>query len=93
MILGFVFPALDGYLVRPEQITPGGVAGLFMVHFNMDVHPIREYHFCIVQCKAISHEGRASTWADARQQLRDYLPDLKPRNRRHLVYGAVAIGR
>lgn len=93
MILGFAFPALDGYLVRPEQITPGGVVDLFIVHFNMAVRPIREYHFLIVQCKVISAEWSASTWAGARQQLRDYLPDVKPRNRRHRVYGAVAMGR
>lgn len=92
-ILGFVFSPMNGYFVRPEQRTPGGFADLYMVYFNMARTPVLEYHFCIVQCKRPSEESHQSTWSIAKQQLRGYLPDFKPRNRRHQVYGAVAIGR
>lgn len=92
-ILGFVFSPMNGYFVRPEQRTPGGFADLYMVYFNMARTPVLEYHFCIVQCKRPSKESHQSTWSIAKQQLRGYLPDFKPRNRRHQVYGAVAIGR
>lgn len=92
-ILSFTFPPLKGYLIRPEQATAGGFADLYMVHFDITVTPISEYHFCIVQCKRVSAEGQASAWDEGRSQLRGYLPNLKPRNRAHPVYGAVAVGR
>lgn len=64
-----------------------------MVHFDMAAMPVSEYHFCIVQCKRVSAEGQASAWDEGRSQLRGYLPNLKPRNRAHPVYGAVPVGR
>lgn len=84
---------MGGYFIRPEQAANGGFADLFMVHLNMVARPVREYHFCIVQCKRLSAEGQTSVWNEARSQLRRYLPNLKPKNRAHPVYGAVAVGR
>ena len=34
-ILTFIFPALGGQIIRPEQATTGGSVNLFMVHYNM----------------------------------------------------------
>ncbi|RMJ24774.1 hypothetical protein PHISP_04361 [Aspergillus sp. HF37] len=92
-ILSSVFDIEDGYLVRPEQATQGGFADLLVIDNGPGNVEDREYHFLVVQCKRMAKEGSGATWEEARNQLRDYLPSLKPRNRQHRVYGVVAIGR
>ena len=52
--------------------------------------------FLIVQCKSVSFETQDAVWAEAEEQLEEYLAATHKRTRpanRTPVYGAVAVGR
>lgn len=54
------------------------------------------HRFLIVQCKRVSFETQDAVWAEAEEQLEEYLAATHKRTRpanRTPVYGAVAVGR
>lgn len=87
-ILGWAYRAVHDFITRPEQCTSqGGFSDLMVLHYIEQNHIFREYDFLVVQCKRMSSEGQPVVWDTAREQLRGYLPTMKPLNQQHRVYG------
>lgn len=96
-VLREYFPSSEGYVVKDEAPNNYGISDIVVYeHRRTPGGRLFRHCFLIVQCKRVSFETQDAVWAEAEDQLEQYLASTHKRTRpanRTPVYGAVAVGR
>lgn len=95
-VLREYFPSSEGYIVKDEAPNNYGRSDITVYeHRRTPGGTLIRHCFLIVQCKRVSFETRDAVWAEAEEQLEEYLASTHKYTQsvnRTPVYGAVAVG-